>query len=87
MDVDAVIELTERPHLVWRTTDVLESDLAGELAERGRHRLPRRRAVSTARAATRMLAAGLDECRRLGLAQVLVTCDVDKEWSGPVLAT
>ena len=35
MDVDAVIELTERPHLVWRTTDVLESDLAGELAEAG----------------------------------------------------
>jgi predicted acetyltransferase len=34
-----------------------------------------------------MLAAGLDECRRLGLAQVLVTCDVDNEWSGPVLAT
>jgi predicted acetyltransferase len=31
--------------------------------------------------ATRMLAAGLDECRRLGLSRALLTCDPDNEAS------
>ncbi|MBE1537510.1 GNAT family N-acetyltransferase [Actinomadura algeriensis] len=35
--------------------------------------------------ATRMLAAGLDECRRLGLARVLVTCAQDNEPSRRVI--
>jgi predicted acetyltransferase len=35
--------------------------------------------------ATRMLAAGLHECRRLGLRKVLVTCDADNEWSRRVI--
>jgi predicted acetyltransferase len=35
--------------------------------------------------ATRMLAAGLEECRRLGLRKVLVTCDADNEWSRRVI--
>jgi predicted acetyltransferase len=35
--------------------------------------------------ATRMLAAGLVECRRLGLDQVLLTCDVDNEASRRVI--
>jgi len=37
------------------------------------------------RHATRMLAAGLDECRRLGLTKALVTCDVGNEWSRRVI--
>lgn len=32
-----------------------------------------------------MLAAELDECRRLGLTRALVTCDVDNEWSRRVI--
>ena len=35
--------------------------------------------------ATRMLAAGLRECRRLGLSQVLVTCDPGNEPSRKVI--
>jgi len=35
--------------------------------------------------ATRMLAAGLEECRRLGLDEVLLTCDVDNEPSRRVI--
>lgn len=35
--------------------------------------------------ATRMLAAGLAECRRLGLGQVLLTCDSDNEPSRKVI--
>ena len=35
--------------------------------------------------ATRMLAAGLNECRALGLGQVLVTCDADNEPSRRVI--
>jgi predicted acetyltransferase len=35
--------------------------------------------------ATRMLAAGLDECRRLGLSRVLLTCDPDNEPSRKVI--
>jgi predicted acetyltransferase len=35
--------------------------------------------------ATRMLAAGLEECRRLGLDKVLLTCDVDNEPSRRVI--
>jgi predicted acetyltransferase len=142
-------ELTEPPRLVWPTTDVRESFLAGELADcelrgnptdwlgpaaedfdafvavrRGvrtrwdvpstafwyvsgrnylgslvvRHELtpdllesgghigyhivaPWRRQGH----ATRMLAAGLTECRRLGLTKVLVTCAVENEWSRRVI--
>lgn len=37
--------------------------------------------------ATRMLADGLAECRRLGLVRVLVTCDADNEWSRRVIVT
>jgi predicted acetyltransferase len=35
--------------------------------------------------ATRMLAAGLEECRRLGLDRVLLTCDPDNEPSRKVI--
>lgn len=35
--------------------------------------------------ATRMLAAGLEECRRLGLDRVLLTCDEDNEPSRRVI--
>jgi predicted acetyltransferase len=35
--------------------------------------------------ATRMLAAGLEECRRLGLRRVLLTCDPDNEPSRRVI--
>jgi predicted acetyltransferase len=35
--------------------------------------------------ATRMLAAGLEECRRLGLSRVLLTCDPDNEPSRKVI--
>jgi predicted acetyltransferase len=35
--------------------------------------------------ATRMLAAGLDEARRLGLARVLLTCEPDNEASQKVI--
>jgi predicted acetyltransferase len=35
--------------------------------------------------ATRMLAAGLDECRRMGMQRVLLTCDVDNEPSRKVI--
>jgi GNAT superfamily N-acetyltransferase len=35
--------------------------------------------------ATRMLAAGLAECRRLGLSEILLTCDTDNEPSRKVI--
>lgn len=149
MDTDAVTELPEPPRLVWPTTKVRESYLAGERADCELRGTPTewlgaatadfddfvaiRRGVRTLWAvpstvfwyvsglhylgtlvvrheltpeltkaggnigyhvvapwrrqghATRMLAAGLDECRRLGLAKVLVTCDVDNEWSRRVI--
>lgn len=67
-------------------TLVVRHELTPELEEAGGHIgyhivAPWRRLGH----ATRMLAAGLDECRRLGLAKVLVTCDVDNEWSRRVI--
>lgn len=149
MDTDPVIELTEPPRLVWPTTDVRESFLAGELADCELRGTPKewlgpaaedfagfvaiRRGVRTLwdvpstvfwyvsgphylgtlvvrheltpeltevggnigyhvvapwrrqGHATRMLAAGLAECRRLGLTRALVTCDVENEWSRRVI--
>ena len=144
-----VIELTEPARLVWPTTDVRESYLAGERADcllqglptdwigpaeenfsrfvakrrgvrirwavpstvfwyvSGEHYLGTlvvRHRLTTALAevgghigyhivapwrrqghATRMLAAGLAECRRLGLDRVLLTCDVHNEASRRVI--
>lgn len=67
-------------------TLVVRHELTPELTEAGGHIgyhvvAPWRRQGH----ATRMLAAGLDEARRLGLATVLVTCDVDNEWSRRVI--
>lgn len=149
MNTGAMTELTEPASLVWPTTEVRESYLAGERADcelrgtptewlgpaaadfvdfvavrrgvrtrwdvpstvfwyvSGRHYLGTlvvRHDLTTELSeaggnigyhvvapwrrqghATRMLAAGLVECRRLGLAKVLVTCDVDNEWSRRVI--
>jgi len=67
-------------------TLVIRHQLTPELAEAGGHVgyhvvAPWRRQGH----ATRMLAAGLDECRRLGLQRVLLTCAVDNEASRPVI--
>ncbi|MFD2474624.1 GNAT family N-acetyltransferase [Amycolatopsis silviterrae] len=61
-------------------TLVVRHELTAELAEVGGHIgyhvvPPWRRQGH----ATRMLTAGLAECRRLGLDRVLLTCDVDNE--------
>ena len=61
-------------------TLVIRHRLTPELAEAGGHVgyhvvVPRRRQGH----ATRMLAAGLVECRRLGLSEVLLTCDPGNE--------
>jgi predicted acetyltransferase len=65
---------------------VVRHQLTPELAEAGGHIgyhvvAPWRRQGH----ATRMLAAGLAECRRLGLDNVLVTCDADNEPSRKVI--
>jgi RimJ/RimL family protein N-acetyltransferase len=67
-------------------TLVIRHQLTPELAEAGGHVgyhvvAPWRRQGH----ATRMLAAGLDECRRLGLQRVLLTCAVDNEASRRVI--
>ena len=67
-------------------TLVIRHQLTPELAEAGGHVgyhvvTPWRRQGH----ATRMLAAGLDECRRLGLQRVLLTCAVDNEASRRVI--
>jgi predicted acetyltransferase len=67
-------------------TLVLRHELTPDLAEVGGHIgyhvvAPWRRQGH----ATRMLAAGLAECRRLGLDRVLLTCDVDNEPSRRVI--
>jgi RimJ/RimL family protein N-acetyltransferase len=67
-------------------TLVIRHRLTPELAEAGGHVgyhvvAPWRRQGH----ATRMLAAGLVECRRLGLDRVLLTCDVDNEPSRRVI--
>ena len=69
-------------------TLVIRHELSPELAEVGGHIgyhvvAPWRRQGH----ATRMLAAGLVECRRLGLARVLLTCDVDNEPSRRVIVS
>lgn len=65
---------------------VVRHELTPELAEVGGHVgyhvvTPWRRRGH----ATRMLAAGLTECRRLGLDRVLLTCDADNEASRRVI--
>ncbi len=149
MHADGVGNLVERPALVWPTTAVRESYLAGERADcllrgtptdwvdvaredfdgyvaerRGvrirwhvpstvfwyvsgeyylgtlviRHRLTRELAEAGGHVgyhivapwqrqghATRMLAAGLAECRRLGLRQVLLTCAEENQASRRVI--
>jgi predicted acetyltransferase len=72
------------PHYLG--TLVVRHELTPELTEVGGHIgyhvvAPWRRQGH----ATRMLAAGLDECRRLGLSRALVTCDVANEWSRRVI--
>ncbi|WP_369248346.1 GNAT family N-acetyltransferase [Streptomyces sp. R41] len=67
-------------------TLVVRHSLTPELAEVGGHVgyhvvTPWRRQGH----ATRMLAAGLAECRRLGLDRVLLTCDADNEPSRRVI--
>jgi predicted acetyltransferase len=67
-------------------TLVVRHELTPDLAEAGGHVgyhivAPWRRAGH----ATRMLAAGLAECRRLGLERVLVTCDVENVASRKVI--
>jgi predicted acetyltransferase len=67
-------------------TLVVRHQLTPELAEAGGHVgyhvvAPWRRQGH----ATRMLAAGLLECRRLGIGQVLLTCDPDNEPSRKVI--
>jgi predicted acetyltransferase len=67
-------------------TLVIRHQLTPELAEAGGHVgyhvvAPWRRQGH----ATRMLAAGLDECRRLGLQRVLLTCAVDNQASRRVI--
>lgn len=67
-------------------TLVVRHRLTSELAEDGGHIgyhvvAPWRRQGH----ATRMLAAGLAECRRLGIGQVLLTCDPDNEPSRKVI--
>ncbi|MER5469522.1 GNAT family N-acetyltransferase [Streptomyces sp. NPDC002935] len=67
---------------------VVRHSLTPELAEVGGHVgyhvvTPWRRRGH----ATRMLAAGLDECRRLGLDSVLLTCATDNEASRRVIRT
>jgi predicted acetyltransferase len=65
---------------------VIRHRLTPELAEAGGHVgyhiVPAWRRQGHA---TRMLADGLVECRRLGLSQVLVTCDIDNEASRRVI--
>jgi predicted acetyltransferase len=67
-------------------TLVIRHQLTAELAEVGGHIgyhvvAPWRRQGH----ATRMLAAGLAQCRKLGLDRVLLTCDVDNEPSRRVI--
>ncbi len=67
-------------------TLVVRHRLTAELAEAGGHVgyhvvFPWRRQGH----ATRMLAAGLAECRQLGLSRVLLTCDPDNEASRRVI--
>lgn len=67
-------------------TLVIRHRLTPELAETGGHVgyhvvAPWRRQGH----ATRMLAAGLVECRRLGLDKVLLTCDIDNDPSRRVI--
>jgi predicted acetyltransferase len=67
-------------------TLVIRHELTPDLAEAGGHVgyhvvAPWRRQGH----ATRMLAAGLAECRRLGLDRVLLTCDADNEPSRKVI--
>jgi predicted acetyltransferase len=67
-------------------TLVIRHRLTPELAEAGGHVgyhiVPAWRRQGHA---TRMLAAGLDECRRLGLRRVLLTCDIENEASRRVI--
>jgi predicted acetyltransferase len=68
-------------------TLIVRHRLTPELAEAGAHIgyhvvAPWRRHGH----ATRMLAAGLMECRRLGIDQVLLKCDADNEPSRRVIA-
>ena len=60
--------------------------MGGTLAEKGGHVgysiAPQWRRQGHA---TRMLAAGLDECRRIGLRHVLLTCRADNEPSRKVI--
>lgn len=65
---------------------VIRHELTHELADAGGHLgyhvvAPWRRQGH----ATRMLAAGLGECRRLGIDEILVTCDADNEPSRRVI--
>jgi predicted acetyltransferase len=79
-----VVSLAEPPACLG--TLVIRHRLTPELAEAGGHVgyhiVPawRRRGH-----ATRMLAAGLVECRSLGLSRVLLTCDIDNEASHRVI--
>ncbi|HEX3964262.1 MAG TPA: GNAT family N-acetyltransferase [Trebonia sp.] len=75
-----------RETILAATSLLLAERSFGELAEAGGHVgyhvvAPWQRQGH----ATRMLAAGLAECRRLGLGRVLLTCDPDNEPSRKVI--
>jgi predicted acetyltransferase len=100
-DFDAFVAVRRGPQIRWNVmstvfwyvsgefylgTLVIRHDLTPELTEAGGHVgyhvvAPWRRHGH----ATRMLAAGLDECRRLGLARVLLSCAVDNAGSRKVI--